>query len=116
VPVGAAGGELMHYKIGETFYLYPEFCSHDFFHGWHLYERDRNDGSRNDDGDWGWIRSSSMRASDVQKFCREFLHLDMPTDYEKFVDEFARRFPRGIPVILGEYQRYFPVIPLVGVA
>lgn len=97
------------HKTGDIFYLYPEYCSGPFYMGWHIYERDRNDGSINDSGDWGWIRSSSLWMDGVKRLCDELGHSDMPAvvRYEgRFIDEFARRFPNGILVRLGEYHRY----------
>ena len=97
------------HNIGDTFYILPEYCSADLFMGWHLYERDRRDGSRNDDGDWGWIRASSFGMNNVKRLCDELGHTDMPPVdryNDGFIDEFARRFPDGILVRLGEYHWY----------
>ena len=45
-------------------YLLAEECRGEFFTGWHLYLRDRPDGSRNDHpyNPWGWLRDEFARA------------------------------------------------------
>lgn len=86
-------------------YIIPEFCHADFFHGWHIYERERIDGSRNSDGDWGWFQGA-LSIMPVRNLCVELGYVDMPAvtydtgsgRYREFVDEFAVRFPLGIRV------------------
>jgi len=88
-------------------YILPEFCDHAFYHGWHLYERERADGTRNSDGEWG----CGLSLYRVRQLCIQIGHVDMPeldrkpgaawngdaiTLQARFVDEFTRRFPFGL--------------------
>lgn len=50
-------------------WLLAEECKADFYTGWWLYLRDRNDGTRNDDGDWGWQRDE-WGLQEVEKLLR----------------------------------------------
>jgi hypothetical protein len=47
----------------------------------------------------------------VVRLCKELGHSDMPPvgHDNKFIDEFARRFPRGIKVRLAEYGELVPL-------
>jgi hypothetical protein len=97
-------------------YILPEFCHHDFFNGWHLYERERADGSRNSDGEWGWLQGP-LSCGRVRELCVLMGYADMPEvhyrygsgEYRKFVDEFARRFPLGLRVRKNRWHGYEPV-------
>lgn len=99
--------------MSHLFYIIPEYCSHAIYHGWHLYERDRPDGSRNDDGDWGWFQGS-LSLMRVRALCASIGHDDMPLvtyktgsgKYQSFVDEFAARFPLGLRVRRKQFDEY----------
>ena len=83
--------------------IIAEFCSHDLYHGWHLYRRDRADGSRNDDGSWGLL-SGHWRIAPVHARCRDAGHdpPDPPSkkpwdNCQRFAEWFAATYPDGMP-------------------
>ena len=85
-------------------YILPEYCDADLFTGWHLYERDRRDGSPNDDGSWGWLR----RGISLRELARLLPDLPQPIGisdtfkdiewHNRFVAAFVDRFPAGVIV------------------
>jgi hypothetical protein len=91
-------------------YLYPEECPGPFYMGWWLYLRDRADGSRNDDGDWGWLRyDGDLRL--VREFLLSVGRADPPPvtytassahQAQKWGEWFAANYPGGIKVLVHE--------------
>jgi len=80
-------------------FILPEFCEgsyEGFFRGWHLYLRQRTDGSRNDDGDWGWIRHPSD-CFYLQSFLIAIGAPRFHAGYE-LTGWFAATFPKGLEV------------------
>lgn len=95
-------------------FLFAKYCPGPFYMGWWLYERDRMDGSHNNDGDWGWLKNGSWRLRAAYDLCCELGHCDMPEpkDYgsDAFAEEFGRRFPEGIKVCRWlENCKYIPI-------
>jgi hypothetical protein len=92
-------------------FLYPEYCDADLFTGWHLYLRDRNDGSPNDDGGWGWVRRSDMASRSLAAL---FPELPQLTTYEgveaeiawhnRFITAFVAKYPKGVLVDRNGYD------------
>ena len=85
------------------YFCFAEYCSHQFFSGWWLYERETNDGQPNADGYWGWLqdRDSSSPQQKLNDLCRRMGH-DPPllTRYtQKFAEWFAATFPNGLQVV-----------------
>lgn len=89
--------------------LIAEYCGGQFYMGWHLYYRQRADGSRNDDGEWGWIRRSSLLThrigellSKIDPQCPKIQYVNNAADESRqwsvLVDWFAGRFPDGVPI------------------
>ena len=91
-------------------YLIAEYCEGPFFMGWWLYERDRNDGSPNDDNRWGWLRCNCFyggcnqyggcAVGRVYDFCRA-LGQEPPQPRRSgdgFAEWFAATFPHGLVV------------------
>ncbi len=89
--------------------LIAEYNPATFYMGWHLYLRDRTDGSRNDDGEWGWIRRSSLLCVPLADFVRsinpaapEVKHVlntqDEISQWNRFTEWFAVEFPHGIEI------------------
>lgn len=68
--------------------------------GWWLYLRDRNDGSRNDNGDWGWFRGHTQGIHD---FLVRLGHTPPNADRydQKLAEWFAENFPGGMLIEFG---------------
>ncbi len=85
-----------------SLYIVAEYCSHDFYHGWWLYERDNNRGRLNADNEWGWMRDSSLWSSRQQAwsmFARVGYDPPQVVRYcQAFAEWVAERFPNGIRV------------------
>jgi hypothetical protein len=80
-------------------FILPEFCKgsyEGFFRGWHLYLRQRLDGGRNDDVDWGWIRYPE-HCTFLQQLLTD---IGAPQFHRGsgLADWFAVAFPDGIEV------------------
>lgn len=87
-------------------WLYPEYCSGPLFWGWWLYLRDRNDGSENDEGGWGWLKDGHQLRP-VVRLLRDLGRTDVPevpmpcphaNTVSRFSEWFAQRYPQGIRV------------------
>lgn len=103
-------------------YLIAEYCEGPFYMGWWLYERDRNDGSPNDDHGWGWLRCSCWYDAcgrfggcdvyAVYTFCRALGH-EPPApqrNRDRFAEWFAATFPHGLLVEKGDGYRLVEVV------
>lgn len=82
-------------------FILAEYCCSHFYHGWHLYERNRNDGSRNDDpwDWWGWLRGE-LQQRHVRDLCVE-IGYDAPAvtrHGQELAEWFAATFPNGLEV------------------
>lgn len=93
----SAGGEDGPLKV-----IWPEYCPGEFYAGWWVYCRDRDDGSRNDGGDWGWIRDG-FALRPIRDLCIQlgWEHPPEVPDWpgggtQFFAEWFAAAFPRGI--------------------
>lgn len=92
-------------------FIRAEYCDADLYTGWHLYARDRNDSSPNDDGDWGWLRRGDMSTRSLAKLLPSLPQLTVFGDtfaeiewHNRFVAAFVERFPDGIRVERDGYQ------------
>lgn len=83
-------------------FLLPEYCEGGFgigiYKGWHLYLRQRRDGTPNDDHDWGWIQYTET----CFWLHRLLKTIDAPPmlsrhSYE-IAEWFAKVFPQGLEV------------------
>jgi hypothetical protein len=77
-------------------WLVAEYCGHNFYMGWHLYERE-NPGyqKRNANGDWGWVRPGDIGACHVVEFFKT-LGITLQGDWtcpEYGIAEFVKRYP-----------------------
>lgn len=87
-----------------TKWLLAEECTADFYTGWWLYLRDRNDHSINDDGEWGWQRHEHQLEM-IERFLSSFCH-DPPhaaRHCEKLAAWFGGMFPKGLRVLVDRY-------------
>jgi len=90
-------------------YLLAEYCPGPFYMGWHLYLRDRNDGSPNDerwDG-WGWLRMGGAytELASLHAFLAALGHEGpFPERHreERFAEWFAGKFPGGLHLASSE--------------
>jgi len=78
-------------------FIIAEYCRSFFYGGWHLYERDHNDGRRNKDGDWGWLRGGGWQKERVQELVVSMGH-ELPEGLIDFPEWFAMTFPCGLRV------------------
>lgn len=98
-------------------YILAEYCRGPFYMGWWLYLRESNDGRRNRDGEWGWLRDEFDRRK-VRDLCVS-MGREPPevTRHDQDLAEwFAGAFPAGLSVAIDEYRRYanarvVPVLP-----
>jgi len=91
-------------------FIIAEYCSANFYMGWWLYERDTNDGNRNSDGEWGWLRESysfSQQAK-VRKLCVSMGNSppELKEHSQALAEWFAKQFPNGLEVERLEYGEY----------
>lgn len=96
-------------------WLLAEYNPAPFYCGWWLYERDRNDGTENDDprDRWGWLRDND-RPQPVYRLLAAMGRADAPVvpDYpppgggQPFAAWFAENYPLGLRVRKagGEYE------------
>lgn len=98
-------------------YLLAEYNPCSLFYGWHLYERQTNDGRPNDGYDhWGWMRYTDPWSpqAKAQALCRR-LGYDSPAVEGRshhFAEWFARTFPNGILVRLVDSEERYELIEL----
>ena len=87
-------------------WIRPEYCGADFYTGWHLYARDRNDGSANDDGEWlrrglglhaGWKGLRDIGINLTRPMHPHSTPAEI-TAATKFIKEFVARYPGGLEV------------------
>ncbi|WP_455387604.1 hypothetical protein [Petrachloros mirabilis] len=86
-------------------YLIAEYCCSQFYHGWHLYQRDRNDGSRNDDpwDWWGWLRGDFRHQEIYDLLVSAGYDPPKPKWHSQELAEwFAANLPNGLEVENGE--------------
>ncbi len=85
-----------------SLYIVAEYCSHDFYHGWWLYERDNNRGRLNANNEWGWMRDASSWSSRKQAWDMFVRAGHDPPSVAQCCQEFAtwvaNRFPDGVCV------------------
>lgn len=80
----------------KTMFLISEYCAAQFYSGWHLYLRESPKRQQpNSDGNWGWVRRSSMSYPSVLTFLKT---LGIESRGDDTCDdgagaELARRFP-----------------------
>ena len=96
-------------------WIIAEYCDADLFTGWHLYERDRYDGSPNEDGDWGWLRRGNLRLR--FEIAQLFPLLPQPVNvrdtfdeiewHNRFVEAFAANYPEGVRVLRATRSRMY---------
>jgi len=85
-------------------WLLAEECKAQFYMGWWLYVRDRNDGSKNDDGEWGWQRDEH-RLQAIEQFLRRLGEAPPPAErYSQALAEwFGRTYPGGLRVHIDKW-------------
>ena len=88
-------------------WLIAEECKAQFYTGWWLYLRDRNDGTPNKWGDWGWQRYEHQLAA-IEQFLRTagYRPPQAKAHSQDLAEWFGRMFPKGLPVLLDEWHRY----------
>jgi hypothetical protein len=79
--------------------IIAERCSDPFvFMGWHLYAREKTDGSRNTNGGWGWLPRGECDSVAIPRICAELGYGGIP-ESDRYSEEQARVFhelyPRG---------------------
>ncbi len=78
--------------------IIAEYCDSGIaYTGWHLYVREKTDGNRNTNGDWGWVRDDSrlvriaelcdLEPPEVPTWCR--------TSKSGFISAFREKYPDG---------------------
>lgn len=94
--------------INSERWLWAEYCPGPFYMGWWLYERDRTDRSRNDDGDWGWLRDF-YHLRPVYELLVAAGRVDAPevrnhphVCSQKLAEWFAKEYPQGLRVRVTE--------------
>ena len=92
-----------------------EYCAADFYMGWWLYERETNDGHRNSDGEWGWLRADTQRQR-LHDLCGR-MGCEPPAvtrHGQAFAEWFAETFPHGLWVRVNEdTQPHYELIDIV---
>lgn len=98
-------------------YLVAEYCSASFYMGWWLYERDTNDGKRNADGEWGWLRRSdswSQQGRIRDLLCSMGYAPPACRDHSQALAEwFAATFPNGLRVEREETGGCYRLVEIV---